>query len=605
MQNCINFGFRPNHEINDGWGLLPDPMERSVHQAWWRSERKPGFFFPSYDEDAFWPTTVPGSYQQVHERLEFFEGQVLYRVHFESEAARSRERVFLHFEGVGDRCRVFLNGCWVGEHDGSHTPFSLEVTQEIAAQNRLLVYVECKRKAEAVPGLIHDWFHYGGIHRAVRIYRVPEVFVAEADCRVRLPDSGQVEITLRARMDGGERFAAQTVRFALTCCADGNTTILEAEVVAHSGTWVEHTCLLPRESVALWAPGNPVFHRLEVRVGTDTWSERAGLREVRVEGRQILLNGQPVFLQGSAGWTVDPVRGHFSLGEEWSARTVKTLQRLNANFARAGHGPPSREFVRACDEAGILLWLEVPAYWKPDMHELAPTRAALKCLEEMVAAFRLSPSAILWSIGNECVYHDTITPKTNIAYFLEAVAWLKEHEPSRLITYTGGIEGNVDPSDDRTCPARLMRLLDVVGFNCYAGQEDGADPTTPSKFPELRAAMERLSQFGKPLVLAEAGIDAVKGETGFDYGEERQVGYYRKALEIVADARRDGILQGVCFFALCDFRTPIKLGRLQGGYNRKGITTTNLEPKAAFAVVSAAFAKAGILTTKKYEMTDA
>ena len=589
----INFGLRVNREIDQGWGLLPDPMERSVAQTWWRSQREPGFFFPSYDEDAFWPTTVPGSYQSLHERLEFFEGLVLYRVHFEERPASGNERVFLHFEGVGDRCRVFLNGTWIGEHDGSHTPFTLEITRELLQQNRLLVYVECKRRVEAVPGVVHDWFHYGGIHRPVRLYRVPTVFIAEGDCRVRLLEDDLLEITARAKVMGGDRF--QPVPVTMRLCAGGTSgPACDATVAAYPERWTEHTWLLPRTAAALWEPSAPVFHDFELMVEADTWRERVGLREIRTDGREILLNGAPIFLKGSAAWTIDPQRGIFNMGSETAARTVAALQGLHANFTRAGHAPPSREFVRACDEAGILLWVEVPAYWKPDMHLPAQSRLALKCLEEAVQAFRCSPSVIIWSIGNECAYHDPVKPTTNIAYFLEATRWLKEQDPSRLVAYTGGHEGEANPGDDdRTCASILMRELDVIGLNCYAGQTDGADPGEPDKLPLLRLAFEHVAGFGKPVILAEAGIDAVKDERGFDFGEARQSDYYRKVLKVVSSAHSEGLLQGVCFFALSDFRTPLKLARFQNGYNRKGIMDAELHPKEAYTIVSSAFATLG------------
>lgn len=592
MCGTIVFGQRENREINEGWGLVPDPMERSLAQTWWRSSRTPGLFFPSYDEDAFWPTMVPGSYQQIHDRLEFFEGLVTYRVHFAETPAGEGERVFLYFEGVGDRCRVFLNGRWVGEHDGSHTGFSFDVTKDLKAENRLMVFAECKRKVEAVPGVMHDWFHYGGIHRPVRIVRVPDVFVAEADCRLRLTDAETAEIAVRCRVVGGNRFESQAVRFELRAPETGEV-VCEGVIDAFAGEWADFRCTVSRDGLALWEPGAAAFHELHFWAGDDHWWDRVGLREVRVEGKDVLVNGKAVFLKGSASWTTDPERGIFSLGEEMSARTVAALRGINANFTRAGHAPPSREFVRACDEAGILLWLEVPAYWKPDMHHPAQSRLALKCLEEMVATFRLSPSVVMWSVGNECAYHDPVEPKTNIAYFLEAVAWLKANDPTRLITYTGGLEGEVDPSDDRTCPAVLMRELDLIGLNCYAGQTDGAISGAPSKFPVLIGAIRRFSGYGKPVILAEAGIDAVRGERGFDFGEDRQVDHYQSLLKIILDEREQGYLQGVSFFALADFRTPIKLGRFQDGYNRKGIMTIDLIPKKAYDVVAEAFAGNG------------
>ena len=80
----INFGAVEATELTDGWGLLPDPMGRCRRQTWWTSERKPGLFFPSYDDDAFWPTSVRGAFNRVHPKLEYYEGTVVYLTHFQA-----------------------------------------------------------------------------------------------------------------------------------------------------------------------------------------------------------------------------------------------------------------------------------------------------------------------------------------------------------------------------------------------------------------------------------------------------------------------------------------------------------------------------------------
>ena len=123
------------------------------------------------------------------------------------------------------------------------------------------------------------------------------------------------------------------------------------------------------------------------------------------------------------------------------------------------------EFVKACDKAGILLWAEVPAYWIPDMQKPAQSRRALHALEETLREHRNSPSVILWSIGNECACNANDTEQSNIAYFIEAADWLHEHDPSRLVTYTGGLEGTGKESLSSECIRVLF--LQIKGGYCF------------------------------------------------------------------------------------------------------------------------------------------
>ncbi|HSI09383.1 MAG: glycoside hydrolase family 2 protein, partial [Rariglobus sp.] len=519
-----DFACRITEPLVGQWGLLPDPMERGRRQAWWRKERVSGEFFPSYDDASFWPTTVPGAYQLLHPQLEFYEGLVIYRLRFHAEPAAQGQRVFLSFAGVADRCQVFLNGRWVGAHDGPYTPFSCEITAALSAtgaENRLLVYVDCKRQADGVPGEIHDWFHYGGIHGAVEICRVPSVFVQEAALETILMPEGQVRLALEVRLFGAERETHHPVIGRLLDA--GGHEITRWTGAATAGRRVRMESYVSEDKIHLWSPSDPKLYRLVVEQpeNGDHWEDEVGLREVRTRGREILLNGEPIFLRGVCSWIADPQRGLLSASAKTAETLVGIARVLNANFLRAAHWPQSREFVRACNRAGILLWMEIPAYWLPDMAEPTQMHRALTCAAEMLTAFRNAPSIILWSVGNECVYHDVEKPQTNLAYFLRAAEFFHANDPTRLVTYTGGIEGTRTAHVEKICPVELVDQLDVIGINTYAGIHDGVKAGV-EEIGDLAVCARQASAFGKPVILAENGIDGVKGEPGFDFGEARQ-----------------------------------------------------------------------------------
>lgn len=588
----MHFGEIKGISLDGDWGLLPDPMGRCTRQKWWMSVRKEGYFFPSYDDHAFWPTRVPGSYNAIHPNLEFYEGEVIYMKKFDARVPENHEKVFLHFGAVADRCYVFLNGDYMGEHDGSHTAFTFDITAAIKEQNRLLIIVDTKKEEDGVPGVIHDWFHFGGIHRSVSIYYRPEVYVRDAAITTSI-HTHHVSLEIEVLVEAYARGKKEKVSFEILDTHTGENLITD-EMECQTGKWCGKTIILPKEKVNLWNTEQPFLYKVSISVGRDVWEDTFGIREVKVDGKSILLNGEPITLLGAAAWTQDPERGIFSLGCEMSAKTVEILKDLNCNFARAGHCPPSKEFVKECDRRGILLWMEVPAYWIDDMQKPTQSRRALKALEEMIREHRNSPSIIFWSIGNECIRHNLKEPRSNLGYFVEAADFVHEMDPSRLVTYTSGLEGVVRDSEELLellYPKQLIERLDVLAINSYSGIHEQVSADEKDRFLYQYQKIEKMATFQKPLILAEAGIDAVLHEKSLDFGEQRQVVYHEKLQELLVRCTDEGSLQGICCFALCDFRTPIKLGVYQGGYNRKGILTEKLEPKPAYYVVQQGYAR--------------
>ncbi|HAI14221.1 MAG TPA: hypothetical protein DCM28_21130 [Phycisphaerales bacterium] len=584
----INMGQRPNHKLDGQWSLLPDPMHRGTAQKWWSSTRKEGEFFPSYDDDAFWPTQVPSAFNRLHQELAYYEGQVIYLHHFQAQTAENNQRIMLHFEGVADRCKVFLNGIWVGENDGGFVPFSLDISHAIESKNRLLVYVDNTRSEQTVPTTMHDWWHDGGIHRPVHLYYLPKTYLRDAAVETRIVDK-QIEITLRSIIASPQCNKQHNIKWKLVSRQTGQT-LTKQSLNATTGRWAQQIVLLDRDTVELWDTKQPNLYDLIIEVDQDTWTDTIGLREIATQNGDILLNGMPAILKGICTWHTDPICGNFSFSEQTSEKIVALLKDLNCNFARAGHQPQTAAFVRACDEVGILLWMEVPAYWHPNVHKPAPTHTAIHMFNAMISQFRNSPSVIIWCIGNECLYNNAQEAQSNIGYFLEAADFLHEHDPSRLVTYTGGFEGSANHDLEIICPEAVVEKLDILSLNSYAGSTDGVHSDKPDTFDEHLEKLIAAQAYHRPVILAEVGIDAVRDLTTLDYGEQRQEAYYEKLASLFADTVQKGFLQGMAPFCLADFHTPIKLGRHQQAYNRKGIVDQNLVPKNAYQILKTCYA---------------
>jgi beta-glucuronidase len=123
---------------------------------------------------------VPGDWNSQNPKLYYYEGTVWYRKLFDAPKHSKGERVFVYFGAVNYRADVYLNGKKLGVHKGGFTPFYYEITDKVkTSNNSLIIKVDNKRFADAVPTLNTDWWNYGGITRSVQLAVVPKTFIRD------------------------------------------------------------------------------------------------------------------------------------------------------------------------------------------------------------------------------------------------------------------------------------------------------------------------------------------------------------------------------------------------------------------------------------------
>ncbi len=166
-------------------------------------------------------------------------------------------------------------------------------------------------------------------------------------------------------------------------------------------------CLLPlSEPPAPWDPERPALHRWTLRLGEDTFEGAFGLRTLSAEGRQIKINGKPVFLRGKHDALVFPRTGFAPTDEDTWTSYLKTLKEYGLNHVRFHTCcPPEAAFI-AADHLGMLLEPELP-FWG-SLHapgeEGYDERADRYLFQEgwrILREFGGHPSFFLFSLGNE------------------------------------------------------------------------------------------------------------------------------------------------------------------------------------------------------------
>ncbi|MDH5832596.1 glycoside hydrolase family 2 protein [Luteimonas kalidii] len=565
--------------LDGEWRAIVDPYENGYYDYRYqpfdqREEPPAGAFFTDakprqpwelveYDFDRSRTLQVPGDWNTQDPKLYYYEGSVWYRHTFDAPARRDDDRVFVHFGAVNHRADVYLNGRKLGVHEGGFTPFHFEVTGRLRpGGNSLVLKVDNKRRADAVPTLNTDWWNYGGITRPVSLLVVPAVFVG--DYRLALDSLDDREVAASVQLDGAR--GGEQVTLALPELGIHET------VAADASGRADFRFRAP--DAELWSPENPRLYRVDVSSGDDRLADRVGLRTIGTRGKTLLLNGAPVFLRGISIHEEFAVDGGGRVRDAAQARQLLLwAKQLGCNFVRLAHYPHSEDMVRLADELGLMVWSEIPVYWTIDWENESTYRNAEAQLEAMIRRDRSRASVIVWSLANET----PVSPARN-RFLTRLATAARALDDTRLLSAAMEKHYRDDDPDVAVVEDPLAELVDLVSFNQYIGWYDGR----PEKADRVRWEIP----YDKPVFVSEFGAGARHGRHGAAHeiwSEEYQEDLYRRTLPMLD--RIDGFV-GTSPWILVDFRSPRRqLAGIQDEFNRKGLLSETGERKKAWFVL--------------------
>jgi len=525
-----------------------------------------------YDMDQSPVATLPQSWLTHAPEMRYYQGLVWYERKFDAHP-KPGMRQFLRFGAVNYRATVWLNGKQVGTHEGGFTPFAIEVTGTLRpGENRIVVAADSQASETSIPPSVTDWENYGGITRSVRLIEVPATFVDDA--WVRLTPDGRIAVD--ARLDGaaaaGQAISLRIPELHLTL--SGKT--------GADGAW-SGSVAAPR-GLRRWSPETPKLYDVTVTSGGDVLSDTIGFRTIATKGTQILLNGKPIYLRGISVHEEEigpnPTRNITPEAAHQLLSLVK--DGLHGNFVRLAHYPHSEVMTREADKIGLLVWSEIPIYWRVAFDNPEVLDKARHMLSEEIMRDRNRAAIIIWSIANETPISDARN------HFLFTLADdVHRIDPSRLLSAAllNG-RGTVDGHAEMILNDPLVTKVDVVAINTYNGWY------TDDKLADVPNITWRVPT-DKPLVFSELGADAKAGfhdpQTMRKESEEYQAAYLRATLQM---ADKVPTLTGMSPWVLKDFRSPRRQHPVfEQGWNRKGLVSETGEHKQAFAVLADYYAK--------------
>ena len=196
------------------------------------------------------------------------------------------------------------------------------------------------------------------------------------------------------------------------------------------------------EKVDLWDEFHPNLYRMAISVGDDYYETTFGMREVSVEGRQIILNRRPIFLRGTVENCCFPETGYPPTDEESWLRIFRKCKEYGLNHMRFhSYCPPEAAFV-AADKLGFYLQPEGPSWPNHGVKLLSGQIIDQYLLLEskrIIDAYGHHPSFIMMAAGNE--------PAGNwVEYCNNWVKEMKRYDPTRI--YCGASVGGGWAWDD-------------------------------------------------------------------------------------------------------------------------------------------------------------
>ncbi len=570
---------RQTQSLNGDWDYMVDQQEQGYYDYRMNINRW-GYFLnakaqrPSdlveYNFDESPAMHVPGDWNTQLAELFLYEGTIWMKRDFNYTPVEG-QRLLLYFGAVNYEAIVYVNGKKAGRHEGGFTPFCFDVTNVVKeGKNFVIVKIDNKRHQDNVPTRIFDWWNYGGITRDVMLVSVPETYVEDYSLQLDKNVNGKKR-TLNFSLKLNQPVAGQEITVSIP-----ELKIKQKFVTDAKGEILNSQFSILNSKLQLWSPETPKLYQVEITTDNEKIADEIGFRTIETRGKQLLLNGKPLFLRGVCAHEETAYTSRRCNSTEDADTLLSWARQLGCNFLRLAHYPHNELAVREAERQGFLLWSEIPVYWTISWQNADTYKNAERQLTDMIRRDHNRAAIIIWSLANETPHSDARD------VFLSRLAkTARSLDNTRLISMAMEVTGAsnyVNRLHDN-----MNQYVDVVSFNQYIGWYRDVNDA-----PKMRWEIP----YDKPVIISEFGGGAKAGYHGDKeqrWTEEFQENLYRENLAMLE--KIDG-LAGTCPWVLKDFRSPRRpLPGIQDDFNRKGLVSDQGQRKKAFYVMRDWYAK--------------
>lgn len=316
-----------------------------------------------------------------------YQGEVWYRKHFTPADALKGKKLFLHFEAIMGKSKVFVNGKLLTEHFGGYLPVVVDVSDALnwGEDNVIAVWTDNSDDKTYPPGKaqdVLDFTYFGGIYRDCWLIAHNPVFITDPNFENEVAGGGlfvaydkvsdaSAEVLLKAHVRNDSRKAfTGVVEYELQQPDGTQVAFLNDKVQVRPGKAITSKDKITVKNPMLWSPETPTLYNLIVRIRdregnvVDGYRRRIGIRSVEFKGKDgFWLNGKPYEspLIGANRHQDFAVVGN-AVANSIHWRDAKKLRDAGMKVIRNAHCPQDPAFMDACDELGLFVIVNTPGW---------------------------------------------------------------------------------------------------------------------------------------------------------------------------------------------------------------------------------------------------
>lgn len=324
-----------------------------------------------------------------------FIAAVWYRRSVTVTEAQLEGRVLIHFGAVDYETYLYVNGEEAGYHKGGYTSFTFDITEFLTAGENVIAVnarddvrdplVPRGKQSELYNSHGCDYTRTTGIWQTVWLEFVPKAYVKSFKL---FPDTVNATLGVSAVVEGEGAFKAEAFY-------DGR---LVGSFEKTAAGFVSGDIKL--SETHLWEVGCGRLYDLKITFGGDEISSYFGLRDIRIDGYKVLINGKSVFqrLVLDQGFYADGI--YTAPSDEALEKDIRLSLAVGFNGARLHQKVFEPRFLYHCDRLGYIVWGEF-GNWGLDYSRDGALEAMMPQWCESVARDFNHPAIVGWCPFNE------------------------------------------------------------------------------------------------------------------------------------------------------------------------------------------------------------
>ena len=388
--------------------------------------------------------------------LKYFKGAAWYQKEVNIPEEWNGKSVELFLERCHWQSQLWMDDQFIGSQNSLGTPHRYDLTNRLTpGKHRFTLCIDNRVRA-IDPGLNshsisdHTQTNWNGVVGNLILKARPLVNIKNIQV---YPDIEHKKFTARIRvMNSAKIPMIATLKLSVT--GPGNPESQSHHFTLSSGENILTLEYPMGQYPILWSEFHPEVYQLTATLTgrdpetTDTFVTTFGMREFKVAGKQLQINGNPTFLRGTLECAIFPKTGYPATGiQEW-LRIFNVCRAHGLNHMRFHSWCPPEAAFEAADQTGFYLSVECSS-WANGSTTIGDKKPIDQYLydesQRMVENYGNHPSFCMMVYGNEPA------GKNQIAFLTDFVRFWKNKDSRRIYTSGSGWP-NIPENDYQSSP---------------------------------------------------------------------------------------------------------------------------------------------------------